>query len=546
MNLKKLKKLLKEQIKLLKEQGGETIYTNWFIGLGPIVGGYEWTPTGYDGPNYATNGTPSSFDEEGGCSFMSCCGNEDYMHYCAGCSNIEDIITFILQNSDSSNWINISDVFSDSLSGDYQSIAAESMPNNWCINPSNGLPYTIITGGFQLPGWVWNGYELSDNTSPAYPGYGIIAGGAHFYSFQNLANYMQGKGIDMDSMTSFQDIVNAWEMLGDSTPGGLSNVCMAGGASEGMCASWCRCTSQCIESPRYSCEDAIIGCMDELACNYMPEANTPPPNEWSSMTSSDYPPCEYESCIGCTDSEAINYSEDATEDDGSCYYTLEGCTDPNAENYNPEATEDGGMCEYKVYTCTQGWGALSWFAGCGDWTEGSVSAEESNYEIVNVPPDNVNTFSDFDECKDQCGSEPITCWKCQKGSPVMQQVTPNTNIDDVVYYAGFQDPDNWDDQLISSLLLQNTCGSLGPEWQTAPDPWPYNNENNPCKKKVDCENIPPGCCEKCREGNIPPLECENFCHCCKDTTITTTTGPADLIGDESIIEILQRRAGIKK
>ena len=60
--------------------------------------------------------------------------------------------------------------------------------------------------------------------------------------------------------------------------------------------------------------------------------------------------CEYEEEVvkGCTDSEALNYDEEAEADDGSCEYyePIEGCTDPDALNYNEEAEEDNGSCEY--------------------------------------------------------------------------------------------------------------------------------------------------------------------------------------------------------
>ncbi|MFM1930723.1 MAG: hypothetical protein RL226_26 [Bacteroidota bacterium] len=51
---------------------------------------------------------------------------------------------------------------------------------------------------------------------------------------------------------------------------------------------------------------------------------------------------------GCTDPQACNYIEGATEDNGSCCYGICGCTDLSAENYNPEAECEIGTCEYLV------------------------------------------------------------------------------------------------------------------------------------------------------------------------------------------------------
>lgn len=64
---------------------------------------------------------------------------------------------------------------------------------------------------------------------------------------------------------------------------------------------------------------------------------------------------EYEPYWGCTDWDAINYDEYATDDDGSCEYeeevVIEGCTDPEANNYYEEATTDDGSCEYDPEEC---------------------------------------------------------------------------------------------------------------------------------------------------------------------------------------------------
>ena len=133
-------------------------------------------------------------------------------------------------------------------------------------------------------------------------------------------------------------------------------------------------------------EPAVPGCMDDMACNYNPEANE------------DDESCEYaapgldcdgdclldadndgicDPVLGCTDAMACNYDASATENDMSCEYAaayydcagmclmdtdgdgvcdeleVDGCTDAMACNYDASATDDDMSCEYaaEYYDC---------------------------------------------------------------------------------------------------------------------------------------------------------------------------------------------------
>ena len=79
------------------------------------------------------------------------------------------------------------------------------------------------------------------------------------------------------------------------------------------------------------------------------------PNRWLSVGLNNQvePAYQFGSCnvvvfYGCTDPLANNYNSNATNDDGSCDYTVFGCTDLSANNYDPLATTDDGSCTYTV------------------------------------------------------------------------------------------------------------------------------------------------------------------------------------------------------
>jgi len=53
--------------------------------------------------------------------------------------------------------------------------------------------------------------------------------------------------------------------------------------------------------------------------------------------------------VGCMDEAALNFNPEAEVDDGTCEYLppdILGCTDPSALNFNLEANVDDGTCEY--------------------------------------------------------------------------------------------------------------------------------------------------------------------------------------------------------
>ena len=108
----------------------------------------------------------------------------------------------------------------------------------------------------------------------------------------------------------------------------------------------------------WDCEE-ITGCADPIACNFDSTATTDD-NSFCEYALDGYDcegnclddidgdgVCDQNEISGCTDSDALNYSSVATDDDGSCVYPVLGCTDSAAGNYDVDATEGcSDCCDY--------------------------------------------------------------------------------------------------------------------------------------------------------------------------------------------------------
>ena len=111
-------------------------------------------------------------------------------------------------------------------------------------------------------------------------------------------------------------------------------------------------------------EDEILGCTDELACNF--DAAATDDDESCSSAEDEFGSafvdcdgnclldedgdgvCDQEEVFGCDIILSCNYNPAATENDGSCEFeSCSGCKDTEACNYDPEAIlSDNLLCVY--------------------------------------------------------------------------------------------------------------------------------------------------------------------------------------------------------
>jgi hypothetical protein len=138
----------------------------------------------------------------------------------------------------------------------------------------------------------------------------------------------------------------------------------------------------------YEQSTIVTGCTNELACNFLPDANVDDGSCYYAETYHDCAGvcladedgdgiCDELEIPGCTDELACNYDPLATDENDSCTYPVEfykcngdcisdedldgvcdqleiaGCTDPFSCNYDPAATDNNGSCIHPLnfYDC---------------------------------------------------------------------------------------------------------------------------------------------------------------------------------------------------
>lgn len=149
------------------------------------------------------------------------------------------------------------------------------------------------------------------------------------------------------------------------------------------------------------CVVPVLGCTDELACNYNLSANV----DEGCLYSIEYYDCS-NACnndadgdnvcdelevVGCIDPTAFNYNNLATDAD-DCEPFIFGCTDPTQYNYDTEANTENGGCVPYINGCTDSLAfnydslANTDNGSCIESLEGCADLQAYNYEaLVNIP-----------------------------------------------------------------------------------------------------------------------------------------------------------------
>jgi len=196
---------------------------------------------------------------------------------------------------------------------------------------------------------------------------------------------------------------------------------------------------------------------------------------------------------GCTDPNANNYDESATEDDGSCTYDeIEGCTDSDANNYDPEATEDDGSCTYDVTpTCED---ELADNTGEEGACKYSFCNDDNAYNYSSTRPDGASWSVELDTADNsKCEYEGCTD-NGAASSELPSTVVPGSDPVQYYYHPSNSGCQSGEGGPINGLT---STGDLNPENK---DCCPVEEPTEPAEKK--CRRIVAKVCNPAR-GIVP-------------------------------------------
>ncbi|MEE2918715.1 MAG: zinc-dependent metalloprotease [Bacteroidota bacterium] len=258
---------------------------------------------------------------------------------------------------------------------------------------------------------LMSGGDYESNTEATYVVQGCISSGCHTLVMEDAAG---------DGMCGYE--ANGQCLVGGTMSLTNSNGVLASFDTEnsnfGASHSWEVCSTG--STTMDVCEDAnnngvcdsddIAGCQDANACNYMPEALVHDGT------------CTYaaESFLDCDGSCLSDIDQDGVCDE----LEIEGCTNENACNYNDEATDENGSCSYAADFHDCDGNCLNDSNGngvCDELEEDEEEDEEENeFEHTNE--------SETDNVGELNGTEGFTLYP-----------NPMTDGDDLIYLRGLSD-----------------------------------------------------------------------------------------------------------
>jgi gliding motility-associated-like protein len=310
-------------------------------------------------------------------------------------------------------------------------------------SPSSEMDYiNMLQLALHVPGWDYQWgctaaeYHLGwtwDNPISGFNDY--YAGDTINYNlFSDETTYDDcfQETLESDTLSACLEVV-LWQI-------NYSNTAVIGEVDGGWAATCGTCNNQTAAYPDISMGLNSLNICDAPPPLY-PGCIDPEAENYDETADFDDGSCTYAPIPGCTDPTACNYNWMATQNDGSCvtcentyeegvagcgqstwewYITLfdctqEGCTDPDAINYDEEADEDDGSCEYSPDA----------FPGAG--FDGTIcyNGEPANVWNITVYNPNTGNFNATDTLFVYCVEIPeIGFDECQNGYEISQYWMP--------------------------------------------------------------------------------------------------------------------------